>query len=54
MNAEIHVDRRGRANLSVLGPETKGRMYKARRDEHGVVYLEPARLVPVAALGVES
>lgn len=42
---EIKLDARGRTNLSPLGDGVQNQTYKARRDEHGVIYLEPARLV---------
>lgn len=45
-SAEIRLDSRGRTNLSPLGQGTRNQTYKARMDENGVIYLEPARLVP--------
>lgn len=42
---EIKLDARGRTNLSPLGEGVQSQTYKARRDENGVIYLEPARLV---------
>lgn len=42
---EIKLDSRGRTNLSPLGENVRNQLYKARRDENGVVYLEPVRFV---------
>ena len=41
----LKMDDRGRISLDPLGPEVRGRTYRGRMDENGVIYLEPARLV---------
>lgn len=45
MSVEVRTDSRGRVSLGKLGPGTHSQIYKARRDESGVIYLEPAKLV---------